>query len=152
MLKKIAQKNKFFCAGPPPPSELHIRIFSFSDSCTPVHDIMFFLGVSSTSQGPQRGPNSAQRNSFFMCYLISLWLVRTCKFTSPYEPYSDLCYPQQKLVAWPGYWTPVSWVWSQDSTTELSCHCWKWGAKLLYIYNTNIFLDILAIEKMQEIK
>ena len=46
---------------------------------------LIFLGVSSTSQGPQRGPNSALRNRFFMCHLISLWLVRTCKFTSPYE-------------------------------------------------------------------
>ena len=45
-----------------------------------------FLGVSSTSQGPQKGPNSALRNSFFMCHLISLWLVRTCKFTSHYKP------------------------------------------------------------------
>ena len=45
-----------------------------------------FLGVSSTSQGSQRGPNSALRNSFFMSHLISLWLVRTCKFTSLYEP------------------------------------------------------------------
>ena len=45
-----------------------------------------FLGVSSTSQGSQRGPNSALRNSFFMSHLISLRLVMTCKFTSPYEP------------------------------------------------------------------
>ena len=66
--------------------------------------------------------------------------------------YSDLCYPQQKLVASPGYWTPVSWVWSQDSTTELSCLCWKWGAKLLNIYYTNIFWDILATNKKQQIK
>ena len=54
MLKKIAKKNKKFCAGPPPPPELHIRIFSFSDSCTPViefcsnpctrvHDILFLF-------------------------------------------------------------------------------------------------------------
>ena len=66
--------------------------------------------------------------------------------------YSDLCYPQQKLVASPGYWTPVSCVWSQDSTTELSCLCWKWGAKLLNKYYTNIFWDILATNKKQQIK
>ena len=66
--------------------------------------------------------------------------------------YSDLYYPQQKLVASPGYWTPVSWVWSQDSITELSCLCWKWGAKLLNIYYTNIFWDILATNKKQQIK
>ena len=34
----------FFCAGPPPPPELHIRIF-FSDSCTPVHRILIFLQI-----------------------------------------------------------------------------------------------------------
>ena len=45
MLKKIAKKN-FFCTGPPPPPppELHIRFF-FSDSCTPVHWILFFLQI-----------------------------------------------------------------------------------------------------------
>ena len=115
---------------------------------------------------PERS-NFAHRNSFFMSHVISLWLVRTCNLqvlTSHREMsfelkgnanlirYSDLCYPQQKLVASPGYWTPVSWVWSQDSTTELSCLCWKWGAKLLYIYYTNVFWDILAINKKQQIK
>ena len=45
MLKKIAKKKFFFCAGPPPPPELHIRIFSFSDSCTPVHWILFYLQI-----------------------------------------------------------------------------------------------------------
>ena len=39
------QKKIIFCAGPPPPPELHIRIFSFSDSCTPVHWIMFYLQI-----------------------------------------------------------------------------------------------------------
>ena len=96
----------------------------------------------------------AHRNSFFMSHVISLWLVRTCNLqvlTSHREMsfelkgnanlirYSDLCYPQQKLVASPGYWTPVSCVWSQDSTTELNCLYWKWGAILLYIYYFGIF-------------
>ena len=44
MLKKIAKKN-IFCAGPHPPSELHIRIFSFSDSRTTVHWILFYLQI-----------------------------------------------------------------------------------------------------------
>ena len=62
--------------------------------------------------------NFAHRNSFFMSHVISLWLVRTCNLqvlTSHREMsfelkgnanlirYSDLCYPQQKLVASPGY-------------------------------------------------
>ena len=45
-----------------------------------------FLPISSSSQGSQRGSNSALRNSFFMSHLISLRLVTTCKFTSPYQP------------------------------------------------------------------
>ena len=36
--------------------------------------------------------------------------------------------------------------------TELSCLCWKWGAKLLNTYYTNIFWDILATNKKQQIK
>ena len=44
-VEKNCQKKIFFCAGPPPPFELHIRIFSFSDSCTPVHWILFYLQV-----------------------------------------------------------------------------------------------------------
>ena len=111
--------------------------------------------------------NFAHRNSFFMSHVISLWLVRTCNLqvlTSHREMsfelkgnanlirYSDLCYPQQKLVASPGYWTPVSWVWSQDSTTELNCLCWKWGEKPLYICYTNMFWDILAINKKHQIE
>ena len=45
-VKKLPKmkKNKN-CAGPPPPPELHIKIFSFSDSCTPVHWIMFYLQI-----------------------------------------------------------------------------------------------------------
>ena len=111
--------------------------------------------------------NFAHRNSFFMSHVISLWLVRTCNLqvlTSRREMsfelkgnanlirYSDLCYPQQKLVASPGYWTPVSCVWSQDSTTELNCLCWKWGEKPLYICYTNMFWDILAINKKHQIE
>ena len=56
MFKKIAKKN---CAGPPPPPELHIRIFLFFrfmypgtwnfvfslNPCTRVHDILFFLQI-----------------------------------------------------------------------------------------------------------
>ena len=44
-VEKNCQKNIIFCAGPPPPPELHIRIFSFSDSCTPVHWILFYLQI-----------------------------------------------------------------------------------------------------------
>ena len=45
MLKKNCQKKIIFCAGPPPPPELHIRIFPFSDSYTPVHWILFYLQI-----------------------------------------------------------------------------------------------------------
>ena len=61
------------------------------------------------------------------------------------------CESWKNFLARPGNRTPITWVWSQDSTTELSCLWWKWGAKLLYIYYTNIFLDILAINKKQQI-
>ena len=44
-VEKNCQKKNIFCAGPPPPPELHIRIFSFSDSCTPVHGILFILQI-----------------------------------------------------------------------------------------------------------
>ena len=44
-VEKNCQKKNIFCAGPPPPPELHIRIFSFSDSCTPVHWILFYLQI-----------------------------------------------------------------------------------------------------------
>ena len=43
-----------------------------------------FLPISSTSQGSQRGPNSALRNSFFMSHLISLLLAfyRSCAISN----------------------------------------------------------------------
>ena len=44
MLKKIGKKNIFFCAGPPPPPELHIRIVKQNPNFMyPVHGILFFL-------------------------------------------------------------------------------------------------------------
>ena len=68
--------------------------------------------------------------------------------------YSDLCiwkrleetlslfvYPQQKIVARAGYWTPVCCVWSQDSTTELSCLWWS-ERKYWYLYITQIYFGV----------
>jgi hypothetical protein len=64
----------------------------------------------------------------------------------------ETLYPQQKIVARPGNWTRNSWVWSQDSTTELTCLWRKIGAKLVSIYYTNIFWDIKMCWKDKEDK
>mgnify|MGYP006903838628 CR=1 FL=1 len=44
-VEKKLPKKIIFCAGLPPPPELHIRIFPFSDSYTPVHWILFYLQI-----------------------------------------------------------------------------------------------------------
>ena len=81
-------KKKLFFAGPPPPPELHIRISSFLDSCTPVHGIQIFFIILMCSSGGGGGP--AQKIIFFLAIffqhvkkLINFWSfvkIKVAKF------------------------------------------------------------------------